>query len=214
MAEKKVIDWDAIEPDWIAGIKSKKQLSTEYGVSRAAMDKHFDKLGITRDLSDKIRKEAEAMVTLDAVTRQVTPDSRVTEKEIIETNAAVQANIIRTHRKDITRYRSLCESLLAEIELQTGERITFEELGEIMASGDDGNLDRIYKKTLSTPSRVDSVKKLADTLKVLIGLERQAFGLSDNSNGDADKQKEDSIKDLFSMMTGNVISVAKVTNGD
>lgn len=191
--DDKQIDWEAIEPNWRAGIKTKLQMSKEFGVSRAAIDKHFNKLKISRDLSNKIRTEASALVTQDAVTRKVTPQDRVTEKEIIETNAAVLAEIIRSHRKDITRYRSLCENLLQEIDQQTGERVTFEELQEMLSSGDSAGMDRAFKKALSTSNRVDSVKKLADTLKILISLERQAFGLSDNNNGDADKYKQGSL---------------------
>ena len=103
----KTVDWDAMEPDWRAGIKSKKQLAEEFGVSRAAIDKHWAKLGIERDLSAKIRQEAEALVTRDAVAREVTHGDRVTEREIVEANAAVQASLIREHRTDVMRYLSL-----------------------------------------------------------------------------------------------------------
>jgi hypothetical protein len=216
MTEKKnknaAINWTVIEPHWRAGLMTKIQISNEFNVSRAAMDKHFNKLGIKRDLADKIREEANAIVLRDTwVTEKVT---HVTDENIIATAAKLQSDIILNHRKDITRYRSLCGALLDEIELQTGEKLTFDKLIEIIDSGDDAGMDRIYKKALSTSSRVDSIKKLVDTLKVLIGLERQAFGLSDNSNGDADKQKQDSISDLFSMMSGNVIGVSKAVDGD
>jgi hypothetical protein len=51
MAGEEKIDWEEMEPDWRAGIISKKQLSKQYGVSRAAIDKHWAKLGIERDLA-------------------------------------------------------------------------------------------------------------------------------------------------------------------
>lgn len=54
---KNAIDWDAMEPDWRAGIKSKKELSEEHGVSRAAIDKHLAELGIERDLTAKIAEK-------------------------------------------------------------------------------------------------------------------------------------------------------------
>ncbi|MBR7513521.1 hypothetical protein KC219_25515, partial [Mycobacterium tuberculosis] len=57
-----------------------------------------------------------------------------------------------------------------------------EELGEILRSEDDKGQDKrndVYRKVLSSAGRVDSMKKLADTLKVLIGLEREAYGLQD-----------------------------------
>ena len=83
----------AIKPDWRAGVKSKQQLSSEYGVSRAAKDKHFDKAQIKRDLTKKIQDQAEALVTASAVTGQVTAQNKVTENPIVEANANVQAVI-------------------------------------------------------------------------------------------------------------------------
>lgn len=50
-----VVDWDAMEEDWRVGAKPVLQLSKEYGVSRAAIIKHWEKAGIDRDLSGKIR---------------------------------------------------------------------------------------------------------------------------------------------------------------
>ncbi len=190
---KPQIDWEAIEPDWRAGIKTKQQMAAEYGVSRAAMDKHFDKLGIERDLTAKIKAKAESLVAHDLVTPKVTPKSRVTEAVIIESNAEAIAKVIRSHRASIGKYQSLCEKLFAEIELQTGQRLTFEQLGELMATAetDDKAVDKlkeVYRRTLSTPSRVESLKKLVDAFKTLVGLERQAFNLADNANGDADQK--------------------------
>lgn len=57
-APRSAVDWDAIEPDWRAGIKTKKQMAEEYGVSRAAMDKHFNKVGVERDLTARIQAKA------------------------------------------------------------------------------------------------------------------------------------------------------------
>lgn len=63
-SSRKSVDWDAIEPDWRAGIKTKKQMSAEYGVSRAAMDKHFGKVGIERELMVAARREFGGKVVL------------------------------------------------------------------------------------------------------------------------------------------------------
>lgn len=194
MAEKKTVDWESIEKDWRAGIKTKLQMSQEYGVSRAAIDKHFCRLGIERDLGEKIRQRADALVTqaaVDEVTRSVTQNRLVTtEKEIVEVNARNQADLILAHRKDIPRYQKLTAAIMAELEAQTGSKELFDQLAELMHSPDEKGVDKlneIYRKVIATPQRVDSFKKLTETYKILIGLERQAFGISDNANGDADK---------------------------
>ena len=184
------VDWEAIEKEYRAGIRSVRDIGAEHGVSHVGINKRAKREGWVRNLAAKIRAKAESLVTRDVVTSSVTME---TEREIIGGNENMQANVIRTNRKDITRYRSLCEKLLQEIELQTGEILTFEQLGELMYAPNDKGVDKrneLYVKTISTASRIDSVKKMVDTLKTLIGLERQAFGLSDSAEGEKPKENE------------------------
>lgn len=178
------VDWDAIEPQWRAGIKTKLQMSEEFGVSRAAMDKHFAKLGIDRDLTEKIRAKAEALVTQAQVTREVTAESVATERDIVDANATMQADAVLGQRKDISRSRGVVKKLFAELETQLDCAEDFAKLGELMASPDDNGTDKLnelYRKVMSLPSRVDSAKKLADALRVLIELERKVLRIKDDT---------------------------------
>ena len=178
------VDWDAIEPQWRAGIKTKLQISEEFGVSRAAMDKHFAKLGIDRDLTEKIRAKAEALVTQAQVTREVTAESIATEREIVDANANAQADAVLGQRRDVSRSRGVVQKLFAELETQLDCAEDFAKLGELMASPDDNGTDKLnelYRKVMSLPSRVDSAKKLADALRVLIELERKVLRIKDDS---------------------------------
>jgi hypothetical protein len=192
--DSKIINWDSIEKDYRAGVRSLRSIAADHDITEAAIRKHANKNNWARDLGARIAAKAEELVRKDEVRKLVRKE---TENEIIEANAELQANIIRSHRKDITRYRGLCESLLHELELQTGHLVTFEQLNELMQDSGNEAIDKltdVYRKVIATPSRVDSVKKLSDTLKVLIGLERQAFGIADNANGDANKN---SLEDLL-----------------
>ena len=178
------VDWDAIEPQWRAGIKTKLQISEEFGVSRAAMDKHFAKLGIDRDLTEKIRAKAEALVTQAQVTREVTAESIATEREIVDANANAQADAVLGQRRDVSRSRGVVQKLFAELETQLDCAEDFAKLGELMASPDDNGADKLnelYRKVMSLPRRVDSAKKLADALWVLIELERKVLRIKDDS---------------------------------
>lgn len=178
------VDWDAIEPQWRAGIKTKLQISEEFGVSRAAMDKHFAKLGIDRDLTEKIRAKAEALVTQAQVTREVTAESVATERDIVDANATMQADAVLGQRKDISRSRGVVKKLFAELETQLDCAEDFAKLGDLMASPDDNGTDKLnelYRKVMSLPSRVDSAKKLADALRVLIELERKVLRIKDDT---------------------------------
>jgi hypothetical protein len=196
------IPWPAIEKDWRAGIKTKLQISKEYKVSRAAMDKHFEKLGIQRDLKAQIRAEANTIVT-----RKVTSQTAGQEEEIVTLNAQMQADIILAHRTDIQRYRGLCSQLLSEIQVTSDNQDLFNQLGELLDKSDwDDNgrwkqdkQNEIYHRVISMSSRITGLKQLAETLKVLIGLERQAFGIADDGDGN---NKVDPLQALLEAIDG------------
>ena len=196
MAATKKVDYARIEPGWRAGILSPRQLAAQYTeetgdpVSHAAIVNHFKKAGIDRDLAAKIRAKADAMVTQAMVTGKVTPQPAVPERQVIEDNATQIASVRISHRKDIARARSVAANLLTELELQTGPDAAamLADLGELMRSPDDKGQDKlaeIYQKVISLPGRVKTMKDLGDSMRVLISLEREAYGIE----GDDDKSQ-------------------------
>ena len=115
---------------------------------------------------------------------------------IIAANATVAANVILEHRTDIRRGRTLFQNLLTELEGQVADPGLFEQLGDLMDTSteadDEGGrarqdkLNEIYRKVISMPGRVDSAKKLTETLEKLVKMERQAFGLDNAEPGEGD----------------------------
>lgn len=191
--KKRIIDWERIELDYRSGIKTLREIAEEHGISHGAVNKKAKKEGWPRDLAPKIREKAALLVSKEAVSKEVSKEKLATEKEVIEANAQVQANIVIGHRKDIQRGRALTMRLLEEIESQTDDPELFQRLGVLMASPDEKGVDKLselYMKVIGTPSRIDSMKKLGETLKNLIALEREAFGL------DAGIEQEKPIKQL------------------
>lgn len=209
MAAPQKVDYARIEPDWRLGFKSPRQLASEYEantgnkVSHQSIIKHFTKLGIPRDLTAKAVAKAQSMVDIamvdskgDTSTAVATINRETTPRdaEIIEYKALDHANTLLSHRKDITIYRNLAAKLLAEIEIETDHPESFEELAKLVIwdqASVDGvqtkaevdrmvRLQMLFDRVMSNPGRVDSLKKLADTMKTLIGLERQALGLKDD----------------------------------
>jgi hypothetical protein len=179
-AVTRVIDWEAMEPDWRAGIKSKLELSTQYGVSRAAIDKHWAKAGIERDLTARIQAKADALVSQQAVTRVVTSATKLAEQEIVSANGAVVAKVRIGHRNAAARSLALCDALMAELEAQTFDKALMSELGTLMRNPNEDGSDRlndIYRKVISMPGRVDTAKKLIETMKSAISLEREAYNI-------------------------------------
>ncbi|HUZ95755.1 MAG TPA: hypothetical protein VMU57_12675, partial [Edaphobacter sp.] len=53
----------------------------------------------------------------------------------------------------------------------------------IVDTGSDAEskLLEAYRRVISTPGRIDGMKKLADSLKTLITLEREAYGLAEET---------------------------------
>lgn len=181
MSAKK-IDWDSMSQDWRCGLKSVLQLSTEYGVSRAAIIKHWAKERVERDLSAKIRAEAEAKVTRDAVTCKVTSDTKATERQIVDSNAEMMASVIRSHHRSLGRMDSIIKLLFDRLEAELSGTELFSQLGELLASPDENGVDKLndlYRKVIALPSHTDTAKKLAETLKVKIELERKVFKIEE-----------------------------------
>jgi hypothetical protein len=192
MAAKAKVNYALLEADWKAGLKSTRQMAADYeiltgdSVTHAAIAKHFE--DVPRDKQARIRARIEEMVSTSAIDNMVAADkvSKVADEAIVEAAARKGTEVILAHQKEITRYRTLAQKLLAEIETTSDNLELFDTLGECLRSENERGVDKLndaYKKVIDLPGRVDSFKKLAEVLKVLIGLERQAFGMADNSEG-------------------------------
>lgn len=194
---KQPIEWDLVERDWRAGVKTQAQMSAEHGVSRAAMQKHFDKRGITRDLGGKVRAAAATLVAQSLIEPEGATQSPATERDIIEANATMQSQIILRHRQDIQRSRALSMALLQELEQQTDRMDLIEELKEVLDDPEDKGIRRrleLLERLTSLGARAGTMKSLADTLRTLVAMERQAFGLDEKDDEDSGTGIEDVIK--------------------
>lgn len=197
MAARKRVDYDRIEAGWRAGLLSPHQLAAQYTeetgepVSHAAIIKHFKKQGTPRDLSAKIKAKSDAMVTAAMVTEKVTPETIKRDRDIVDSGAEALTTVRLAQRKDIQRARGITMRLLEELEYQTGADnvCLLEQLGDLLRSEDDKGQDKLndlYQKIISLPGRAKTMKDLGESLRVLVALERQAFGLDDKDNATVD----------------------------
>jgi hypothetical protein len=168
-----------------------REIASTQGITHGAINKRAKRDGWERNLKAKIQAKADALVSKRTVSTLVSTKQADTEREIIEVNAEVIANIRMAHRGDISRGRRLTNKLLDELEGLTDNRGLFEELGELMRSEDDNGQDKrndLYQKIIDLPGRSKTMKEMAETLKTLISLERQAYDLDTKSGGnDADE---------------------------
>lgn len=188
MTDKKPVDWERIEQLYRAGVLSLREIASACpGSNHVAIARRAKKFGWVQDLSAKIKAKANDLVTRQGVTADVTAERAVSDKAVIEANAQTIADVRLGHRKDISRSRRLANKLLDELEGLTDNRDLFEQLGELLRSEDDNGQDKrndLYMKVIDLPARTKTMKELGETLKNLILLERQAYGIDSNPDED------------------------------
>lgn len=178
----KKADWERIEIDYRAGVKSLREIAGEHGISEGAIRKRAKRDGWTRDLADKIQQRAEDLVRTQAVRTEVRSEQRATERQVIEANAEAVANVKMAHRSDISRARSIVNGLLDELQEMVGSdnATLLQELGDLLRSEDENGKDRLndlYQQIISLPGRSKAMKDLTASLQSLVAMERTAYGM-------------------------------------
>lgn len=181
--KRKKIDWEAIEVDFRLGIKSLRAMAEQYGCVEGAIRKQAKKEGWTRDLSAKVKAKADDLVRSEEVRSKVRIESP-TEKQQIEIGAVIQKDIILSHRKSIGSLQSVCESMTEELIAQRMSQDEILLLASITSPKNESDepidLDKAaaaLNKMLALPGRADTFKKLVESKKALVAMEREAFGI-------------------------------------
>lgn len=180
---KKPTDWEAIERDYCAGLLSLREIASSHpSTNHVAITRRAKKEGWVRNLTEKIQAKADELVTRSHVTDGVTESSRVSEREVIDANAEMMANVIRSHHKSLGRLDTVIKLLFDRLEAELSGTELFDQLGELMLAPDEKGQDKLnelYRKVIALPSHTDTAKKLAETLKTKIELERKVFKIED-----------------------------------
>ena len=196
MTEKKQPDWEKIELDYRAGIKTLREIASEHGLSDGAVRKRAKRDDWGRDLTAKINKKAEDLVRKNEVRMEARKKTAYSEREIIEANALNSANIQVTQRKDLTRFHTIANNLFEEMEAITGND-NAGVLKQLSAWIEDEGLTSedaivMFERISTLPSRVKMAKDLADTLAKLIPLERTVYKMDVE-----EKNSDDSLTNLL-----------------
>lgn len=182
MARSSDTDWEGIEQQYRAGIKTLRQIAEDFGISHVAITKRAKRDNWVRDLSAKIAAAVEDKVTRAKVTKTVTKEQRVTENAIVEANAQTIAEKVLSQQRVVKKSVSFAESLLDEAIKVGVATEDLDKLGELMAAPDENGHDKLnelYKKIISMPGRVDAGKKIIEMLKVAVELERKVLRIKD-----------------------------------
>lgn len=189
-------DWERVEAQYRAGAMSLREIASEHDVTEGAIRKRAKRDDWLRDLAGKVAAKADALVRTALVRSEVRKTAASTEKLVVEMEATVQARIRISHRADIGRSRTLTMKLLEELESQTSLVPELNQLADLLHAPDKNGMDKLnelYRKVISLPGRTKTMKDLGDTLRILIALEREAFGLK--SVEETDKKPLDRLPD-------------------
>ena len=185
MSRRSNVDWDSVEREYRAGIRSLADIGAEYDVSAPGILKKARKEGWDRDLSAKIQAKVEAKVNAALVNKAVNADDLINERQIIEANAQTIADKVLSQQKAVKKSVAFAESLLDEAIKVGVATDDLDKLGELMAAPDENGRDKLnelYKKIISMPGRVDAGKKIIEMLKIAVELERKVLRIKDEQD--------------------------------
>lgn len=186
------IDWEAVEREYRAGVRSLADIGTEFGVSAPGILKRAKKDGWVRDLSAKIKAKADAKVNESLVNDAVNAKTAVSERQTIESNAQMLADKLLGQRADIALARATVQRLWIIIDVELDHPEEFSHIGELLRSEDEFGQDKLndlYRAAISIPQQVKNAKLLCDALKVLIELERRILKLDTLADPDEAAKK-------------------------
>lgn len=186
---KREIDWVQIQSHYRAGLLSVREIAASQGISHTAIQNRAKAEKWERDLKAKVQAKADVLVAKHEVASIVASETGVSDNLIVETNAKVISDIRIEHRAHITKMKCLYMTMLAQLELETENLELFAKSGELLLDSAAADASDALKKcldalnkTLSLSSRIDNLKKLANILKILISLEREAYGITEIHN--------------------------------
>lgn len=210
MAKKVKANWEAIELAYRANVKTVAQIAEDFNVKDSTLRSRAKRNGWSRDLSKRIRLEADNIVNANAVKREVRRLESM-DNATVEENAKLTASIRISHREDIGKARALSMMLLEDLKAQIGtdNRKRLEDLfiAALQAEVVDASALEAYERVTSVSNHVRTLKDLADIMTKFIMLERQAYSLDD-----ADSSPIDALTSLLHSIAnnnGNAFSVVK-----
>jgi hypothetical protein len=180
MARRKVgsVDWDAMHAQYRIGKKSKKQLAVEFGVTPSTVTRKAEQFGWVQDKVEEVDTITSSLLIQHA-SGNANPNATPSALEI-KAAAQASADVVFGHRKGLKRLGNLKELMLNELSATTVEIDMLKEIVEVARNPDENGQDKrndLLQKVISLPSRVDSLKKLAEIDAQVRKGEREAFGL-------------------------------------
>lgn len=177
---RKPVDWEAVERLYRAGVMSVRAIAAEHGITEGAIRRKARENGWERDLSAKVAEKVRSDLVREEVRKQKRVLSRESEREIVDAAATAVVQIVTNHRQDIGKARATANALLAELQAANEPELQalIAEAGKALATASgDATLEQLVRKAMSLNSRAGTLQSLVNSLKTLVGLEREAYNI-------------------------------------
>lgn len=170
-------DWEAIERDYRKGILTLRQMASANGITEGAIRKKAKEQEWARNLQERIDQQIQA----ELVRAEYAKDPK-TEQQLVQEAVETTVSIVRSHRKQIGTQANLVALLASQLIEAAGNRDELEEAIDDMTKDDkDSRRRQRLMKSIELPTHASTAVNLANAMKTLIGLERQAFNIKDES---------------------------------
>lgn len=211
-ADKKPVDWEIVEKDYRAGLKSLRQLADEHGVSHVTIAKRAKKYAWEKNLEEKIQTTAKNKIARTVVNKagnnEANSKQQLSDAQVVNAYADVVASVDLIQREDlklaIDNSRSQLKELVALgdpkfIEVLEAIAEEFDESGPTANGGwKTDKINEMYRYIISLAGRVKMSKEIAAAHGVYIPLQRKVFGL------DAEKKSTGEFEEMLRQVQAEV----------
>ena len=188
-------DWAAIKAHYRTDVLSNRELAKQNGVSDGAIRKRAKAEGWQRDLKAQVQAEVLSALTspeesppVRTEVRKVrTPYTQVeevrtgevrTDRDIVDSVAAMVVGVVREHRTHLTTGRGIVRVLMGQLMQAAGSRADLESDVMALSEADlKGQSRTALQKALSLASHAVTLRDLSNALKNLVLLERLTYGV-------------------------------------
>lgn len=200
-ANKQPVDWELIEKDYRAGLKSLRTIAEERGVTEGAVRKRAKRDQWTRDLEKKIQERAKEKVRKAAVRKEGTQLKPETERETVDQYSDVVASVDMIQREDlklgIDNTRGQMQELAALSDPSFRDSLVWlgEQYDESGPTANGGwkvdKANELYRYIISLAGRVKLGKDIAGAYGIYAPFQRKVFGL------DAEKKSTGEFEEML-----------------
>lgn len=176
---KNEIDWEKGEKLFRLGQLSAAEIGRQLGCPTSTVTRHMNAAGIIQDKADEVRRrtrEAIATQRNEHATQRNSEGASLREKAPVvvtddDIDEAVNTNIalVNSHRRDLTRLRSIEEKLLGELEGEPTKLYITQFQGQIVSKA----------VGITVMDKASALHALTGVMAKRIEKQRQAFSIDD-----------------------------------